>query len=104
MPARNQIDQAFKIRLAVPVPFSLDLIVRKPESIKWRLDEGELFHTEILIKGIVLYEKSNAGVGAQGRSRLSRNGNDLTDQAAPSMIICHTRGVPYENRENCHHH
>src|SRR5437899_608025 len=36
MPARNQLDQAFKIRLAVPVPFPMDLIVRKPSNIKWR--------------------------------------------------------------------
>src|ERR1700738_1539034 len=47
MPARNQLDQAFKIRLAVQAPFPLDLIVRKPRNIRWRLDEGELFHTEI---------------------------------------------------------
>src|SRR5205085_1106062 len=71
MPARNQIDQAFKIRLAVPAPFPMDLIVRKPSNIQWRLDEGELFHTEILTKGKILYEKSDPRVGAQGRSRLS---------------------------------
>jgi predicted nucleotidyltransferase len=65
MPARNQLDQSFKIRLAVPAPFPLDLIVRKPQNIKWRLEQGELFHTEILTKGKVLYEKSDAG----GRQR-----------------------------------
>jgi predicted nucleotidyltransferase len=71
MPARSQLDQAFKIRLAVPAPFPLDLIVRKPENLAWRLRERELFHTEILTKGKVLYEKSDAGVGSQGGSRLS---------------------------------
>src|SRR3989442_13517983 len=71
MPSRNQFDQAFKIRLAVPAPFPMDLIVRKPSNIQWRLEEGELFHTEILTKGKVLYEKSHARVGAQSRSRLS---------------------------------
>src|SRR6266446_4450698 len=71
MPARNQLDQAFKIRLAVPAPFPMDLIVRKPSNIKWRLEEGELFHTEIVTKGKTLYEKCHAGVGAQGRGRLS---------------------------------
>src|SRR5712691_13292213 len=45
MPARNQLDQAFKIRLAVPAPFPLDLIVRIPKNLKWRLEEGDLFHT-----------------------------------------------------------
>src|ERR1700687_5527339 len=28
MPARNQLDQAFKIRLGIPAPFPMDLIVR----------------------------------------------------------------------------
>jgi predicted nucleotidyltransferase len=56
MPCRNQLDQAFKIRMAIPAPFPMDLIVRKPNNIKWRLEEGELFHTEILTKGKALYE------------------------------------------------
>jgi len=71
MPARNQLDQAFKIRLAVSAPFPVDLIVRKPRDIQWRLDEGELIHTEIVTKGKTLYEKCYARVGAQGRGRLS---------------------------------
>jgi predicted nucleotidyltransferase len=71
MPTRNQLDQAFKIRLAAPAPFPLDLIVRKPQNIEWRLAEGELFHTEIMTKGKVLYEKSDARMGSQGGSRLS---------------------------------
>jgi predicted nucleotidyltransferase len=70
MPTRNQLDQAFKIRLALEAPFPLDLLVRKPKNIAWRLTEGELFHTEIMTRGKVLYEKGNAGMGAQGRSRL----------------------------------
>jgi hypothetical protein len=70
MPTRNQLDQAFKIRLALAAPFPLDLLVRKPKNIAWRLTEGELFHTEIMTRGKVLYEKGNAGMGAQGRSRL----------------------------------
>ena len=45
MPCRNQHDQAFKIRMAVSAPFPMDLIVRKPSEIKWRLDEGELFNS-----------------------------------------------------------
>src|SRR6516164_4916374 len=40
MPTRNQLDQAFKIRLTLAAPFPLDLIVRKPKNIQWRLDEG----------------------------------------------------------------
>src|SRR5437016_2951981 len=70
MPCRNQIDQAVKIELAYDPPFPLDLIVRTPTNIKWRLDEGELFHTEIVTKGKVLYEKGDARMGTQGRKGL----------------------------------
>jgi predicted nucleotidyltransferase len=70
MPCRNQIDQAFKIELACDAPFPLSLIVRKPANLQWRLDEGELFHTEIVTKGKVLYEKGNPRMGAQGRKGL----------------------------------
>src|SRR5258705_11282798 len=57
MPARNQLDQAVKIRWEVLVPFAMDLIVRTPKNLGWRLDEGESFHTEIVTKGKILYEK-----------------------------------------------
>ncbi len=72
MPCRNQLDQGFKIRCAVEVPFPMDLIVRKPEQMKWRLEEGESFLTEIVSKGKVLYEKDDRRVNAEGRSRLAR--------------------------------
>jgi predicted nucleotidyltransferase len=70
MPARNQLDQAVRIELACDPPFPLDIIVRTPKNMKWRLEEGESFHTEIVSKGKVLYEKSDEGMGAKGRSRL----------------------------------
>ena len=74
MPARNQHDQAVKIRWAVPRSFPMDLIVRTPENLGWRLAAGESFHTEILTKGKVLYEAKNARVGEKGRRGLaSRN-------------------------------
>src|SRR5260370_22584660 len=63
MPARNELDQAVKIAIAVPAPFPCDLIVRKPQEWQWRIEEGESFSTEILKKGKVLYEKSDAGMG-----------------------------------------
>jgi predicted nucleotidyltransferase len=70
MPARNQIDQAVRIDRLIEPQFPLDLIVRTPKNLKWRLEEGDSFHTEIVSKGKVLYEKGDAGVGAQGRGRL----------------------------------
>src|SRR5207237_6998146 len=37
MPARNQLDQAAKISLAIDPPFPLDIIVRTPKEMAWRL-------------------------------------------------------------------
>src|SRR3989442_11150721 len=54
MPARNQLDQAFKIRLAIQAPFAMDLIVRTPKNMEWRLAEGESFLTEVVTKGKIL--------------------------------------------------
>jgi predicted nucleotidyltransferase len=71
MPARNQIDQAVRIDCAIDPPFPLDLIVRTPKNLKWRLEEGDWFLREIVSKGKLLYEKNDGRVGAKGRSRLS---------------------------------
>jgi predicted nucleotidyltransferase len=72
MPARNQLDQAFKIHWAIQPPFPLDIIVRTPKEMKWRLEEGESFLTEVVAKGKVLYEKNDGGMGTQGRGRPHR--------------------------------
>src|SRR5216110_3793779 len=37
MPARNEVSQASRIRLAVPRRFPMDLIVRTPENLRRRL-------------------------------------------------------------------
>src|SRR6266852_6451703 len=55
MPARSQGSQAYKIRLALCAPFAMDLIVRTPHTMKWRLEEGDSFLREIVAKGKVLY-------------------------------------------------
>jgi len=60
MPARNQHDQAVKIRWEIEAPFPMDLLVRTPKNLQWRLDERESFHTEIVTRGKVLYEKTPA--------------------------------------------
>ncbi len=64
MPARHQGSKAGRIRWEVPAPFPMDLIVRTPEELRWRLAEGDSFHTEIVTKGKVLYEKTDQGMGA----------------------------------------
>src|SRR5256885_8609974 len=60
MPARNQIDQACRIDRACEACFPLDLIVRTPKNMNWRLAEGDSFLREIVSRGKVLYEKANA--------------------------------------------
>lgn len=70
MPARNETDQAVKIRLALDAPFPMDLIVRTPAAWKWRLADGDMFTTEIAMRGKVLHEAIDAGVGGKGGGRL----------------------------------
>jgi predicted nucleotidyltransferase len=72
MPVRNELDQGFKIRREVPTQFPMDLIVLKPRNVKWRLEEGESFLTEIMSKGKILYEKNDSRVGSEGRRRPPR--------------------------------
>ncbi len=73
MPARNEMDQGVKIRLAIDAPFAMDLLVRTPKTMEWRLKEGDWFLREIVSKGKVLYEQAHGGVGAKGRRRLPRS-------------------------------
>src|SRR5262245_23544441 len=71
-PTWNPISQAVQIRWAFAPPFPMDLIVRTPEKMKRRLEEGDSFLTDIVSKGKVLYEKDDRRVGAKGRSRSRR--------------------------------
>jgi predicted nucleotidyltransferase len=84
MPARNQLDQAYKIRRTVPAPFPMDLIVRTPKNMQGRLEEGESFLTEIVSKGKVLYEKGDRPVGSEGRSRLARGDKAQSRHSPPT--------------------
>jgi uncharacterized protein len=61
MPARNELDQAFKIHWAIQPPFPLDIIVRTPKNMKWRLEEGDSFLHEVVSRGKFLYEKTDQG-------------------------------------------
>jgi predicted nucleotidyltransferase len=71
MPARNQIDQALRIDRAIDAPFPLDLIVRTPKNLAWRLAAGDSFLQEIVTRGKVLYEKAGGRLGTKSRSRFS---------------------------------
>src|SRR5712692_5223856 len=67
MPARNEIDQSVRIEEFLDPPFSVDIIVRTPKNMRWRLQEGDWFLREVMDQGKILYEKTNQGVGAQSR-------------------------------------
>lgn len=57
----NPIDQASAIRRALDFPgFAFDLIVRDPETLRWRLDNQDWFLREIMTKGVVLYDAPHA--------------------------------------------
>src|SRR5438046_2497295 len=70
MPAYNQHSQSVRIQWRLAAPFPLDLLVRTPKEVKWRLEEGNSFLTTIFSQGKVLYEKIDEGVGKKSRARL----------------------------------
>lgn len=59
MPCRNQLDQAVRISLTIDPPFPLDIIVRTPHNMSWRLAEGDSFLREIIAQGKVLYAQES---------------------------------------------
>jgi predicted nucleotidyltransferase len=81
MPARNQLDMSAKISITIDPPFPLDIVVRTPKSMKWRLEEGDSFLREIVSRGKVLYEKADGGVGEEGRSLLRRRRPGRKDES-----------------------
>lgn len=81
MPAKNMVNQAAKIRLALDYDFPLDLIVRTPEYLQERLQMNDWFVREILSRGKVLYEKGHPGMDAKGGIRLPRRDRDQRHEA-----------------------
>jgi predicted nucleotidyltransferase len=53
---RRNTEKALAIRKTIPKPFPLDLVVRDPEDIAWRLEEGDSFLKDVFTKGRLLYE------------------------------------------------
>jgi predicted nucleotidyltransferase len=62
---RKRGRKSLEIRQRIPADFPLDLIVRTPEFIARRLQWGDCFMQEILAKGDVLYEATDAGMGGK---------------------------------------
>src|SRR5207247_10641888 len=59
MPARNQLEQAFRIHTQIDPPFPVDVLVRTPRNLRWRLAAGDSFLRETVSRGKVLYEKAH---------------------------------------------
>ena len=70
MPCRNELDQSVRICLDVEAPFPLDLIVRTPHKLAWRLKEGDWFLREVVSQGKVLYAKADRRMGQKSGIRL----------------------------------
>jgi predicted nucleotidyltransferase len=72
MPAANEINQSIKILSKIVVDYPLDLLVRKPDTLRKRLEWGDGFLLTVMEEGIVLYEKAHRRMGAKSRSRPRR--------------------------------
>src|SRR5260370_365854 len=77
----SPLTAAARIRVALGVPFPMDLIVRSDADVQRRIAGGDGFLSEVLATGITLYVADNARVGGQGRIRLRRH---LRSAALPS--------------------
>ena len=58
--------QAVEIRQRIPRRFRMDLIVRSPEEIAYRVAHNDWFLREIMQQGQVLYESADARMGTKG--------------------------------------
>jgi predicted nucleotidyltransferase len=84
MPAANHVSQAVRIRLALPAPFPMDLLVRTPEKLRRGLEEADWFLREIAGKGKVLYEAKDGPMGTKGRVRPRSGKKDRRRKTASS--------------------
>lgn len=86
MPASDPVSQAVRIRLALPAPFPMDLLVRSTETLLRALEDDDWFLREIVEKGMVLYEAPNGAVGKKGRIRSRRR---TTARRREAVSSCH---------------
>src|SRR5260221_12165721 len=84
MPARNELSAAVRIDRYCEPCFPLDLIVRTPENLRWRLEEGDWFLREIVAQGKVLHEQADGGVASKSGKRSPRRQKPGNSAAAGS--------------------
>lgn len=67
-PKGKEFEKSLEIRKSLPsLTFGLDVVVRSRKAIERRKQLGDWFLVDATEKGKVLYERSNRGVGHQGR-------------------------------------
>jgi len=54
---RDGGDPEVEVALSVPHPFPMDILVRSPKQLTYRLRMGDTFLRDIVDKGVVLYER-----------------------------------------------
>ncbi len=72
MPAHDETNQAIRIINTLEAPFSLDLIVRAPQTLERDWRDGDWFLREVLAKGKIIHEKIDKPLGSQSRGRPRR--------------------------------
>src|SRR5262249_35781439 len=66
----NPLYMAAHISAAVDHPFPLDILVIRPSDLAFALQEKNIFETEVMNKGVILYEAKSHGVDHQSGRRL----------------------------------
>jgi len=51
----NPLRKAMEIRRRIPATFPLDVVVRDPQDLRWRIEQHDWFLKEIVEKGKVLH-------------------------------------------------
>jgi predicted nucleotidyltransferase len=103
MPVRDVHAQEVRILLRLEPPFPLDLLVKTPNDMAWRLEEGESFTTTIVSQGKVLYEKDHKSGSKRRREITSLPGirpearftnaskKRRASRRKPNVLRCSTR-------------
>lgn len=62
----NPLHVAARISASVDHPFPLDIVVVRPSELREALRERNVFETEVVTKGVVLYEAKDKAMDRQG--------------------------------------
>jgi len=63
----NPLHAAARIAASIEHPFPLDILVIRPSDLEVSLEQGNVFETEVIKKGITLYETKDDRVDRKGR-------------------------------------